>query len=49
MIAGQNSGQAIFERLGFRVEGTLLDHVRDRQGVPHNLLVMAMTMQYVAP
>ncbi|NJM09256.1 GNAT family N-acetyltransferase [Candidatus Gracilibacteria bacterium] len=45
MIAEQSSGRAIFERLGFRIEGTLIDHVRDRQGMPHNLLVMAITMR----
>jgi L-amino acid N-acyltransferase YncA len=35
------SGRAIFERLGFRVEGTLTGHALDRQGRPHNLLILA--------
>jgi RimJ/RimL family protein N-acetyltransferase len=35
------AGRAIFERLGFRVEGTLSAHARDRHGNLHNLLVLA--------
>ena len=35
------AGQAIFERLGFRVEGMLSNHARDRHGLPHDLLIMA--------
>jgi RimJ/RimL family protein N-acetyltransferase len=41
MIEEQSAGRAIFERLGFRVEGTLVCHVRDRQSQCHNLIVMA--------
>lgn len=41
MMERQESGRAIFERLGFRVEGTLSQHVRDRHGEPHNLLILA--------
>jgi len=37
----QAGGQAIFERLGFAVEGRLSDHARDRQGQRHTLLVLA--------
>jgi ribosomal protein S18 acetylase RimI-like enzyme len=37
----QRAGIAIFERLGFRVEGTLSNHARDRSGRHHNLLVLA--------
>jgi ribosomal protein S18 acetylase RimI-like enzyme len=41
MLEEQREGRAIFERLGFRVEGTLTGHARDRQGQPHNLLILA--------
>ena|SRR5581483_1172558 len=41
MLAEQHSGQAIFERLGFQVEGTLSKHARDRQGQFHNLLILS--------
>jgi L-amino acid N-acyltransferase YncA len=41
MLEEQCAGRAIFERLGFRVEGTFECHVRDRQGQCHNLVVMA--------
>jgi RimJ/RimL family protein N-acetyltransferase len=41
MLEEQSAGRAIFERLGFRVEGTFGCHVRDREGQCHNLIVMA--------
>jgi RimJ/RimL family protein N-acetyltransferase len=41
MLEEQSAGRAIFERLGFQVEGTFGCHVRDRQGQCHNLIVMA--------
>jgi len=41
MVEEQSFGRAIFERLGFRVEGMLSQHVRDRHGAQHNLLVLA--------
>jgi GNAT superfamily N-acetyltransferase len=41
MVEKQSFGRAIFERLGFRVEGALSAHVRDRHGQQHNLLVLA--------
>src|SRR3954454_15293235 len=41
MVEEQSFGRAIFERLGFRVEGMLSQHVRDRYGAEHNLLVLA--------
>jgi RimJ/RimL family protein N-acetyltransferase len=41
MLERQNAGRAIFERLGFRVEGTLSAHARDRHGQRHNLLILA--------
>ena len=41
MVEEQSFGRAIFERLGFRVEGMLSQHVRDRDGQQHNLLVLA--------
>jgi RimJ/RimL family protein N-acetyltransferase len=41
MLERQNGGRAIFERLGFHVEGTLSQHARDRHGQQHNLLILA--------
>lgn len=41
MLEAQRSGQAIFARLGFRIEGTLRGHARDRFGQRHNVVVMA--------
>jgi len=41
MLEEQQAGRAIFERLGFRVEGTLSKHTRDRQGQYHNLLILS--------
>lgn len=37
----QRAGVAIFERLGFHVEGSFSDHACDRMGRHHNLLVLA--------
>lgn len=41
MLDEQQAGRAIFERLGFRVEGLLSKHTRDRQGRYHDLLILA--------
>lgn len=41
MLAEQCAGRAIFERLGFQVEGVLSKHARDRAGQVHDLLIMA--------
>jgi RimJ/RimL family protein N-acetyltransferase len=41
MLEEQAAGRAIFERLGFSIEGLLEGQVRDRQGRHHNMLVMA--------
>ncbi|HNP70959.1 MAG TPA: GNAT family N-acetyltransferase [Kouleothrix sp.] len=41
MLEEQQSGRAIFERLGFSVEGTLTRHSRDRHGNFHNLLILS--------
>ena len=46
MLETQAAGQAIFERLGFRVEGTLCNHACDHQGQCHNLIVMAHPLHY---
>jgi len=37
----QTGGIAIFERLGFCVEGTFSDHARDRFGSRHHLHILA--------
>lgn len=41
MLEEQTAGQAIFERLGFEVEGRLARQACDRSGQLHTLLVMA--------
>jgi ribosomal protein S18 acetylase RimI-like enzyme len=41
IIEDQRDGQAIFTHLGFRQEGLLLNHTRDRDGNRHNLVVLA--------
>jgi L-amino acid N-acyltransferase YncA len=49
MLEEQSAGRAIFERLGFEVEGTFGCHVRDRKGQCHNLIVMAYHAQRDSP
>jgi len=44
MLEEQCGGRAIFERLGFQIEATLIGHVRDRHGQRHNLLIMGRQM-----
>lgn len=41
ILEEQQASRAIFERLGFRVEGILSVHTCDRQGQYHNLLILA--------
>jgi L-amino acid N-acyltransferase YncA len=41
MMADQASAVRVFERLGFRAEALLRDHVKDRHGRKHDLLLMA--------
>ena len=41
MTLDQQGAVAVFENLGFRPEGLLKDHVLDRDGNKHDLLVMA--------
>ena len=41
MLEEQQAGRAIFERLGFCVEGQLSVHARDRHGQRRNLLILA--------
>lgn len=40
MVEEQAAGLAIFSRLGFRQEGRLINHTRDRDGNRHNLVVL---------
>lgn len=44
MLEEQRAGRAIFERLGFHVEGVLENHAQDRAGERHNLLILAYMM-----
>jgi L-amino acid N-acyltransferase YncA len=41
MMADQAGAIRVFELLGFRAEATLRNHVRDRYGRKHDLLIMA--------
>ncbi len=41
ILEEQTAGQAIFVRMGFHFEGRLIDHVRDRHGERHNLVILA--------
>ncbi|MCG8349822.1 MAG: GNAT family N-acetyltransferase [Chloroflexales bacterium] len=41
MTEKQTAGQAIFQRLGFNVEGNLQKHACDRSGHLHNLLLLS--------
>jgi RimJ/RimL family protein N-acetyltransferase len=41
MTPDQKGAINVFQKLGFRVEGLFQDHVRDRRGGKHDLLVMA--------
>src|SRR4051812_39924404 len=40
IIETQHTGRAIFERLGFQIEGRFSSHACDRQGQHHTLIVM---------
>jgi GNAT superfamily N-acetyltransferase len=40
MVEEQAAGLAIFSRLGFRQEGRLVNHTRDRDGNRHTLVVL---------
>lgn len=41
ILEEQTAGQAIFVRMGFHFEGRMSDHVRDRSGGRHNLVLLA--------
>ncbi|MEX2236846.1 MAG: GNAT family N-acetyltransferase [Dehalococcoidia bacterium] len=41
MTVDQKAAIASFEELGFRAEALLRDHVRDRKGVKHDLLILS--------
>jgi RimJ/RimL family protein N-acetyltransferase len=41
MTPDQKGAINVFQKLGFRVEGLFRDHVRDRRGEKHDLVVMA--------
>lgn len=40
MTPDQQGAVTVFQKLGFQVEGLLRNHVKDRQGVTHDLVVM---------
>jgi len=45
MIETQFAGRAIFDRLGFQIEGQFSRHACDRQGRHHTLIVMAQPVR----
>jgi L-amino acid N-acyltransferase YncA len=45
MTPDQKGAINVFQRLGFRVEGLLRDHVRDQHGQKHDLVLMAHEVQ----
>jgi RimJ/RimL family protein N-acetyltransferase len=42
MTVDQKGAIATFEGLGFRPEAVMRDHVKDAEGNPHDLVVMAL-------
>jgi L-amino acid N-acyltransferase YncA len=48
MMAEQKGAIRVFELLGFRKEATLRNHVRDRYGNKHDLVVMANDLETTA-
>jgi RimJ/RimL family protein N-acetyltransferase len=48
MTIEQKAAIAVFQKLGFRVEGLLRNHVRDRAGATHDLVLMAHETQEFA-
>ena len=44
MAAPQTAARAICQRLGFRVDATLPDYIKDREGKSQDLVVMSCTM-----
>jgi RimJ/RimL family protein N-acetyltransferase len=45
MTIEQKAAIAVFQKLGFTVEGLLRNHVRDRAGMPHDLVLMGHDTQ----
>jgi ribosomal protein S18 acetylase RimI-like enzyme len=45
VVAWQDGTVAMFEALGFRAEGLLADHVRDRDGHRQDLIVLAHALE----
>jgi ribosomal protein S18 acetylase RimI-like enzyme len=45
VIAEQEGAVGMFEALGFQAEGLLRDHVRDREGRLHDLILLALPVE----
>ncbi len=45
MTVDQNAAIKVFEEMGFRSEALLKDHVKDREGKKHDILVLAHDVQ----
>ena len=41
MTADQQAAIAVFEEMGFKPEALLRDHVRDREGVKHDIVILS--------
>jgi L-amino acid N-acyltransferase YncA len=48
MTADQTGAIALFESLGFRAEALLRDHVRDREGHSHDIVMLGHDVNKVA-
>ncbi|MHC4109221.1 MAG: GNAT family N-acetyltransferase [Planctomycetota bacterium] len=44
MAVAQTGARKIFERLGFRVDAVLTDHIKDSEGTLHDMIVMTCTL-----
>jgi RimJ/RimL family protein N-acetyltransferase len=42
MTVDQKGAIAVFEEMGFRPEALLRDHVKDRDGKTHDLLILSL-------
>lgn len=45
MMDSQKAARRMFERMGFRVEAELKDHVKDLDGKKHNLVLMSCMLE----
>jgi L-amino acid N-acyltransferase YncA len=44
VVAGQDPAMIMFQNLGFAAEALLKDHVQDRHGRPHDLVILSQSL-----